>query len=159
MSKIIIENIEYNTNIEEDRRVIGKYYEERLYEYLLKNKLKYNHISNEQPYISFDFIKKNKKNLKIIELKTRLNNITNHSSALIDYNKIQKYKKIQKNHPNSKFIFVFNYVDVDNEFYYYEIDFHFLDDNIEVKIIFNKKTYILPIEYLKKLSDNLEILK
>ena len=65
MSKILIENIEYNTNIEEDRRVIGLYFENKFYEYLLLNNLKYNHISNEKPYMKFDFIKKNKKNSRI----------------------------------------------------------------------------------------------
>ena len=158
MSKILIENIEYNTSKEEDRRFIGLYFENKFYDFLIKNNLKYHYISNENPFLPFDFIKKKNGNLKILELKTRLKNITTHSSALIDYEKIQKYKKIQQKHPNSNFFFVFNYVDVDNEFYYYKIDFNFLE-NLDIKMIFNKKTYILPIEYLKKLSDNLEILK
>jgi len=163
MSLIKINDIEYDTHKQEDRRKVGKIYEDIFYKYLIKYDRRFKHMSIKDPYGPYDFIKNINDNLIIIELKTRIKKLSHHSIELLDYNKIENYKKIQKKHPKSKFIFVFNHIDTDNDnynqYYFYEVNFLFLENNIFIDNIFGKKTYELPIKYLNKLDDYLEILK
>lgn len=162
MSIIQINNITYNTNNYEDRKNIGLSQEIIFHNFLKENEIIYKHISEEMPYNSFDFIKIDEKTRKIVELKTRLKNISYHNVAYIDYNKIENYKRILKQYPNTKFYFVFNHLnleDATNEFYIYEVDFKELPKISFIINIFDKKTFELPIKHLIPLKDNLNLLK
>lgn len=167
-NEIVIDGVLYNTKCENDRRFIGLYQERRLLSYLINKNIKIEHISNENKYNCYDFIIRHYDMIYIIELKSRLGVIDNHTYELMSYSKIQKYKKICNNYKNTtntnvKCIFIFNHINTDdnnsNDYYYYEIDFKKLEDVCFRIITDYSITYQLPIRYLKPLDTFIEYLQ
>lgn len=159
-NEIIIDNILYNTKIENDRRFIGLYFEKKLLTHLINNNIKIEHISNDNKYSPYDFIIRCKETIYIVELKSRLGSIKHHNCELMSYSKICKYKKICNKNDKIRCIFIFNHIDIDNnninDYYYYEINFDDIDD---ICFKLNDNTYELGIRHLKSLSEFIEILK
>ncbi len=158
-NEIIIDGILYNTKCENDRRFIGLYEEKRLLTHFINNNIKIEHISNENKYSPYDFIIKHNEIIYIIELKSRLGNIANHTYELMSISKINKYKFICSKNSNIKCIFIFNHIDTrnnnENDYYFYKIKFKELDE-----ICFKFDTaFQLPIRHIKPLNDFSEILK
>lgn len=158
-TEIIIDDILYNTKCEADRRFIGLYYENQLITHFINNNIKIEHISNDNKYSPYDFIIRHNGIIYIIELKSRLGNISNHTYELMSISKINKYKCICNKNSNYRCVFIFNHIDTDdnnkNDYYFYKIKFKELDD-----ICFRFDTaFQLPIRHIKPLNDFLEILK
>jgi glycosyltransferase involved in cell wall biosynthesis len=124
-NEMIIDGILYNTKNETDRRFIGLYEERKLLTHFINNNIHIEHISNSHKFCQYDFLIKNDGILYIIELKSRLGNIKNHTYELLSISKIDKYKRICKK--NIKCIFIFNHIDTNNnnnnDYYYYDVDF------------------------------------
>jgi hypothetical protein len=156
-NEIIIDGILYNTKNETDRRFIGLYEERKLLTHFINNNIHIEHISNGHKFCQYDFLIKNDGILYIIELKSRLGNIKNHTYELLSISKIDKYKRICKK--NIKCIFIFNHIDTDNknnnDYYYYDVDFNELDE-IAFK---HEKTFELSTKYIKPLEELFLILK
>ena len=158
-NEIIIDSILYNTKCEADRRFIGLYEEKKLLTCFINNNIPIQHISNDNQYSQYDFLISKDNITYIIELKSRLGNIRNHTYELLSISKIGKYKKICKSNNNTKCIFIFNHIDTDNnnsnDYYYYEVDFNQLDE-IAFK---HYTTYELSIKYIKPIEELISILK
>lgn len=158
-NEIIIDNILYNTKCEADRRFIGLYQEKKLLRHFINSHIKIEHISNENQYSPYDFIIRHNELIYIIELKSRLGNIKNHTYELIAINKINKYKNICKKNSNIRCIFIFNHIDTENnnenDYYFYRVVFDELDD-----ICFRFDTaFQLPIRHIKPLNEFIKELK
>ncbi len=82
--------------------------------------------------MSYDFIIKSSAIKYIIESKSRLGNVGNHTFEIMSFNKINKYRKNCNKDANVKCIFIFNHIDTDdnmsNDYQYYEIQFERLYD-------------------------------
>ena len=126
-NEIIIDGILYNTKCENHRRFIGLYEEKKLLRHFINNNIKIEHISNDNIYSPYDFIIKHNEIIYIIELKSRLGNISNHTYELMSISKINKYKSICNKNSNYRCIFIFNHIDTDdnnkNDYYFYKIKF------------------------------------
>ena len=160
VKELNLNGIIYNTSIEADRRIIGKYYELKLLKYFNNNNIEVEYISNDNIFSSYDFIITYNNIKYIVELKSRLNDINNHNFELISSNKIKAFKKlINKNKDVIKILFVFNHIITEDnfKFYYYIVN----TDEIENIAFLNydcydKPTYELPIKHLKPLEQLLK---
>jgi len=162
MSLITINNISYNTKNYDDRYTLGLMYEKEFLEFLHKKNLKYIHISNTERYNRYDFFKKSKNDIKIIELKTRLKNIKCHNIVYLDKKKIQFYSQLAKNIDNIYFYYIFNFLDINNktnEYFIYQVNFEEIEEIGFLTKICGKDSYEINIKYLKKLEDNIDLLK
>ena len=151
-----------NTNIEEHRKILGNYGELLLELFFIKNKINFENQNNINKYSRFDF-KINLNNMNyIVELKTRIGNIENHSIEILDYNKIQYYLYLKKTtNTNIKIIFIFNHLETEDmyNFYYYEIDdIDILENICFLNTSFKNKYYELPIRYLKPIENLINFL-
>ena len=158
-TEIIIEGIIYNTKCESDRRFIGLYEEKKLLSHFINSNIKIEHISNENQYSPYDIIIRHNEYKYIIELKSRLGNVKNHTYELLSSSKINKYKNICKKNSNIRCIFIFNHIDTENnnenDYYHYQVAFNELDD-----ICFRfSNTYQLPIRHIKSLNNFIKELK
>ena len=162
-NEIIIDGILYNTKCESDRRFIGLYEENKLLRFFINNNIKIEHISNDNQYSPYDFIIKHDNIMYIVELKSRLGNVKNHTYELMSLTKINKYKKICNGKSNIKCIFIFNHIDTDNnnenEYYYYEIKFNDLKERLDDICFRMDTTFQLGIKHIKPLNEFIEILK
>ena len=158
-TEIIIDGILYDTKNENDRRFIGLYEEKRLLTHFINPNIKIEHISNDNKYCPYDFIIKHNDIIYIIELKSRLGNISNHTYELMSISKINKYKSICDKNCNYRCIFIFNHIDTDdknkNDYYFYKVKFKELDD----KCFRLDTAFQLGIKHIKPLDDFLKILK
>lgn len=158
-NEIIIDGILYNTKNENDRRFIGLYEENKLLKYFINNNIKIEHISNDNIYSPYDFIIKHNETIYIIELKSRLGNIKNHTYELMAFNKINKYRSICNKNRDYRCIFIFNHIDTDknneNDYFFYEINFNELD-NICFRL---DTTFQLSIKHIRPINEFFEILK
>ena len=120
-NELILNNITYNTKKEEDRRIIGDYYENQLLKHLINNGINVKYIAENNRFSLYDFIIEKDGIKYLVELKSRLLSIDKHNIELICYNKIQALKKIIKKNENNKVLFIFNHITSqdDFEFYYY----------------------------------------
>lgn len=172
--EVIINNKTYNTLLQQDRIFIGEYFEDKFYEYFIKNiNDKLIHISKEKIYSPYDFYLKDDNNIYLIELKTRLGNIDNHDEEIIDHNKLNKILKISNEYKTKtiNIIFIFNHIEHsngdDNKFYIYKVDMDYLKTkaiflyDVGGKPIYKIKTSILsPLEeYEWNFKNSLDIKK
>lgn len=159
VKELNLNGILYNTSIEADRRIIGKYYELKLLSYFNNNNIEVEYISNDNKFSSYDFIISYNNIKYIVELKSRLNDINMHNFELICSNKIKAFKKLINKNKDIKILFVFNHIitEYNFKFYYYIVD----TDEIENIAFLNhdcyeKPTYELPIRYIKPLEQLLK---
>jgi hypothetical protein len=107
-----LNGIEYNTTDENSRRAIGDYYEHKLLSNFINNNINVRYIAENNRFSKYDFIIEKDCIKYIVELKSRLGNIENHTIELISYNKIQAFKKIvDKAKIKTKIIFIFNHIE------------------------------------------------
>ena len=159
-TEIIIEGNIYNTKQEKHRRYLGLHEEKKFLTFLINNQVNVKHVSDDNVFSPYDFIIEKDDIIYIIELKSRLGNISNHNIEYMSLNKINKYKKICKNDKKKiECMFVFNHIDVingneygGNNYYYYTIDFDKVDDICFRTIKDNSETLELPVRYLRKLE-------
>ena len=115
-SKVKILNlngIEYNTTDENSRRAIGDFYEHKLLSFFINNNINVKYIAENNRFSIYDFIIEKDGIKYIVELKSRLQKLENHTIELICYNKIQAFKKIvEKAKSKTKIIFIFNRLNV-----------------------------------------------
>ena len=158
-SKVKILNlngIEYNTTDENSRRAIGDYYENKLLSNFINNNINVKYIAENNRFSIYDFIIEKDGIKYIVELKSRLQKLENHTIELISYNKIQTFKKIVDKAKKTKILFVFNHVESqDNyKFYYYLVDLKTIDDICFLNYdCYDKPTYEIPTRYLRPLQD------
>ena len=156
-NELVLNGITYNTSNLEHRRLIGKMMEIKLKEYFAKHINCYDieHISNDNPFNRYDFVIKNDKDIYLVELKSRLGSIEKHSIEKICYKKIRAYKKIIKQHPTTKIMFVFCHIIDENDykFYYYIIeDFKQLDEDTFLNMEYSDWLYELSTKTVKELE-------
>lgn len=169
MNIIKINDIIYNTSIENERRFIGLYYEDILFNYLQSifndiEDVKIIHSSSINPHIPFDYLLTKNRTKYIIEVKSRIGIITEHKYMYIDYRKLEEYKKLIEEYKNNGYdtiiIFIFQLINNnnDNELnrYYYVIDYDNIKNDCKLSIVCSKKTYKLPIN---KINDFDEFIK
>jgi Holliday junction resolvase-like predicted endonuclease len=166
-----INNKIYHSSIYNDNIFIGNYYENIFYNWFNENIInnKIINISKNNRYSHYDFMLKTKKNINLIELKSRLKNITDHQYSIIDCLKIDKLLEIKNEYLKDgkrslNIIFIFNFVnnnETNNEgsyttdYYYYVIDEDYLKNNCIIEQRYNKNCYLLPIENIKKLDKDI----
>ena len=153
---LTINGIVYNTKKEEDRRVIGNYFEKQLFKYLINNGVDVKYIAENNRFSLYDFIIEKDGSKYIVELKSRLLSLDKHNVELISTNKIEAFKKITKKCKDTKILFIFNHINSqdDYDFYYYLIDdYDKLNDICFLNMEYPKYTYELPIRYLKPLNE------
>jgi hypothetical protein len=155
VKELYLNGILYNTAIEEDRRIIGKHYEQKLLNYLIDNNINVEYTSQDNKYCSHDFIISFNNINYIVELKSRLNDINMNTYELICSNKIKAFKKRINKDKNIKILFVFNHITTEDDynFYYYIVDI----DGIEKDAFLNYDcykypTYELPIKHVRPLD-------
>jgi hypothetical protein len=153
---LILNDTTYNTKIEADRRFIGDYFEKKLLIYFINNGISVQYIAENNRFSLYDFIV-DKDGIKyIVELKSRLKSVSEHIVEYICYNKITAFRNLIKKNMNTKVLFIFCHISDEKnyEFYHYCMnDFNILDDICFLTTIFDKKTYELPVKYLRPLEE------
>ena len=155
VKELYLNGILYNTTIEADRRIIGRHYEQKLYNYFIDNNINIEYTSQDNKYCSHDFIISFNNINYIVELKSRLDSINKHSYELICSNKIKAFKKLINKNKNIKILFVFNHITTEDNynFYYYIVDINKIDDIAFLNYDSYKcPTYELPIRHLNPLD-------
>jgi len=151
-------NLKGNIN---NRLKFGAYYEEILLKLLDENNLNFKNVSVEDPMCFYDFLRQDTKTPVILELKSIINT-TNKNIHLVSHYKIQKYKKMLRKTPQTRFIYIFNQVisQEEYEFFYNEIDIEKInnDDYFLTTLPDGSKYYEIPKREFNALIDNLEIL-
>lgn len=162
---IILNGEELDMTIEDNRRILGKHYENVLYNLLISKGYDYRLAKNE--FCCYDMFNYDKRNgiKNFLELKTRTKPISELNVEYVDVEKVKKYKLIQDITFSSdicNFYYIFNHLSTlnenNNEYYYFKIDFSTIDKYF-VNNICNKKTYEIPIRDvrpLKELFDRLD---
>ena len=114
-----------------NRLIFGAYYENKLLDLFDKNNLNFKNVSVEDKMCFYDFLRQDTKTPVIIELKSIINT-TNKNIHLVSYYKIQKYKKMLRKNPQTRFIYIFNQVKTQEEyeFFYNEIDIKKINDDV-----------------------------
>jgi len=144
-----------------NRLKFGAYYEEILLKLLNENNLNFKNVSIEDPTCFYDFLRNDTKTPVILELKSIINT-TNENIYLVSYHKIQKYKKLLKKRPLTRFIYIYNQVVSQEEYelFYHEIDIKKInnDEYFITTLPNNSKYYEIPKRYFQTLINNLEIL-
>jgi len=144
-----------------NRLKFGAYYEEILLKLLDENNLNFKNISNENPMYWYDFLRNDTKIPVILELKSIINT-TNENIYLVSYHKIQKYKKLLKKRPRTRFFYIYNQVvsQEEYEFFYHEVDIEKInnDEYFITTLPDNSRYYEIPKREFNTLIDNLEIL-
>lgn len=155
-NEIIIDGIKLNTTIEAERRILGSFSETLLLKLLINNGINVKYMNENTKFNQYDFLIRGKDGTKyILELKSRLSHISNHTIEIIDYKKISYYKHLKNIIP----IFIFlHYEDEDKfKFYYYIIDDY---EKLKQDCFFNDKFnyYELPTRLVKDINELLEII-
>jgi len=144
-----------------NRLLFGEYYEKKLLELLDENNLNFKNVSVEDPMCFYDFLRQDTKIAVIIELKSIINT-TNKNIHLVSHHKIQKYKKMLRKTPQTRFIYIFNQVKTQEEyeFFYNEIDIKKInnDEYFLTALPDGSRYFEIPKREFKRLIDNLEIL-
>jgi hypothetical protein len=158
--KLTIKGNIINTSIQEHRKILGDYGELLLNSLLIKNNIRFDDMNLKNKFSRFDYLIKDKNDKPyIIELKTRIGNLNNHSIEILDYNKIQHYLYLKENirdYNDVKIIFIFNHIETEEnyKFYYYEINDYKEFLNISfLNSKFENKIFELPIKYLKPIEN------
>ena len=150
---------ELDTKCEIDRRIIGKYYENKFLEHLKEKG--YNHIiKHPEKFNCYDFSELNGKNNNYYEQKSKLGLIENHNVSYVDVNKIAQYRQlIINNHNNdyndANFYYINCFINPNNfmdySFYYYKVDLKKIVD-FNITTLGDSNTFIIPIEYFKPID-------
>jgi hypothetical protein len=146
-----------NMTSQNDRRTLGHFYEQQLYNLLVSNGYDFHLAKNK--FCCYDFYHYDEKNsIKIfLELKTRTKPLNEFVVEYADVEKIRKYRQINDiTFPSDECIFYYIYnhiIDEEHtEYYYYKIDFNTIDDFF-VSDVCGKKTYEIPIRCVKPLKE------
>jgi hypothetical protein len=157
-NEILDFNLKNNIN---NRLIFGAYYENKLLELLDKNNLNFKNVSVEDKMCWYDFLRNDTKTPVILELKSIINT-TNKNIHLVSHYKIQKYKKMLRKTPHTRFIYIFNQVKTQDEyeFVYNEIDIEKINDDeyFLTTLPDNSRYYEIPKRDFKPLIDNFKIL-
>lgn len=151
MNEITIKGELINTKSYNHRRTLGNYGEMLLQLFFIKHNIIFKNMNDINEFSRYDFNISIKDKTYIIELKTRIGNIENHSIEIIDYNKVNHYLK-----ENYNIIFVFNHIETEDihNFFYYEIDdFERFKEITFLNTNYKNYYYELNVKYLKKLED------
>lgn len=159
--KFRIQDKEIDTDTQEGKITFGNYYEQKLFKYLKNNpENNFKMVSNTDIYSLYDFIDNtDEKNIRIIELRSRIGNIKNFKFDIFD---IKKYDRLINllNNDNIKDIYIyFGHIEPNNykEFKFYSIDIRILqklinDDEIKKNIYYKKNMYEIPIKFLNPIE-------
>jgi len=160
LSILNILSLDLKNNLK-NRLLFGEYYEKKLLELLDENNLNFKNVSVEDPMCFYDFLRQDTKTPVIIELKSIINT-TNKNIHLVSYYKIQKYKKMLRKNPQTRFIYIFNQVKTQEEyeFFYNEIDIKKINDDVYFLTTLpdGSRYFEIPKREFKLLKNNLEIL-
>lgn len=146
-----------DTSNETDKKIFGNYYEQKLFNYLKKHsKYQYEMISSVNQYSLYDFKSITDNKIRIIELRSRLNEIHHFSNELFN---VKKYKRLMRLYENDDIIEVliyFCHINKNNyrDFKFYSVDIKNIDET-KLKIITydNKELYLIPINYLEEVKN------
>lgn len=152
------ENID--TSIESNRRVLGLYFE-TIFKNTYLDRTRYKFKKSENQYCVYDFYYRTKTKHIYLELKTRLIGDFDNVNY-VDYEKLQKYKKIRDNTPDRicEFYYVYNHITdfenilAPNRYYIFKINFDDFDDHTYYKCVKqNKISYEIPIKILRPIDE------
>lgn len=150
---LFINNININTTNDNDKIILGDYYEKVFLDYL-HNRKYVDYKKHKDKYNPYDFYSFSNNNNIFIELKTRLKSILHLDYVYISCSKICRYRIIEQEYNNKKkckFYIIYNFVDINiesNEYYYYELDNKKILNN-NITEISNDPCFIISIKDLK----------
>jgi hypothetical protein len=148
-----------DTGIESNRRVLGLYYE-TIFKDTFLNRTGYNFKKSQDRFCCFDFYYRNKTKHIYLELKTRLLRDDDNVNY-VDYEKLQKYKRIRDNTIDRDVIFYYVYNHItdfenpfdENKYYVLKINFDDFENNKYYRCVKqNKISFEIPIKYLTQIE-------
>ena len=143
-----------NTRNETDKKIFGNYYEQKLFNYLKKHsKYQYEMISGINEYSLYDFKSISNNQTRIIELRSRLNEISNFKYELFNVKKFKRLMKLYEDDDIIEVLIYFCHINKNNyrDFKFYAVDIKNIDETkLKINIYNDKELYLIPINYLKE---------
>ena len=156
IQELVINHTLYNTKFEEDRSFIGQHYEDKLFEYFTSQNIDVKHMSKDNKFSLYDYVIKIGNTTYLVELKSRLMGIKNHSVELLCSNKVNSILEIIKKQKNeTKLMYIFCHISSENdyEYYYYIVDnLSTLNEICFLNMEYKKWTFELSVKFLKPLD-------
>lgn len=143
-----------DTTNETDKKIFGNYYEKKLFNYLKKHsKYQYEMISGINEYSLYDFKSISNNQTRIIELRSRLNEISNFKYELFNVKKFKRLMKLYEDDDIIEVLIYFCHINKNNyrDFKFYAVDIKHIDETkLKINIYDDKELYLIPINYLKE---------